>query len=507
MEHPPFVRMWAALPLLVTPGIRLDTGSRSWLRGPQWQFCHEFMYRANDADRMLYRARFMLALLGVLVGALLFCWAQDWYGAWPAAVVLALYCLEPNLMAHAGLVTSDFGLVCFGFGSVYFVWRSMRRFSVFNLFGALTLFALAQVTKFSAVLLVPVALGVVLLCGWQERRWWRAVGVFLGLLVATYLAIWSVYGFRYERTPKPAADFQFGFDIDARIPRASPILQHVTSWVCRHRLLPEAYAQGFLLGQAKAGERAGYLAGRHSVTGWWYYFPVAFLVKTPLTVVLFGMAGVASCAVRWREKVGREWIAVWPVVVFLGVAMSANINIGLRHILVIYPFLLLLAGGVVAALWNGRKRALVVGGLALALVEFAVVYPNCLAAFNLAVGGPARGEHYLVDSNLDWGQDLKGLKRWMERQGVGHVNLSYFGTADPAYYGIDCTYLPGSPYFAEPQVRLPRLPGYVAVSVTNLHGAYFTAEGRRTFEPLLSRRPVATIGRSIHVFWMDHAWW
>jgi len=498
-EHPPLVRMWAALPLAVSSGIRFDEAGNYWQNGPQWFFCHQFMYRDNSADWMLYRARFMIVLLGVLLGVLLFCWARELFGFWPAMATLALYCFEPNLLAHARLVTTDFGFVCFAFGAVYFLWRLTRRFSIGNVVGLTVFFVLAQTTKFTAILLWPIFLALLILLAILTRRFLATLGVAALLVVATYAGIWTVYGFRYRATAATAERFAFEFEKDARIQSAAPALSKATRWITEHRVLPQAYAEGFLLGQAKAKVRAGYLCGEYSTAGWWYYFPIAFLIKTPLVVIALFFGGLAVCVRRWRYD---RLFAMVPIAVFLGVAMMAHINIGLRHILTIYPFALLLAGAALGR-WRWARRI----APFVAAVELALIYPHCLAAFNIIVGGPAHGDEYLVDSNLDWGQDLKGLKRWMDRRGVSEINLSYFGTADPAYYGIHCTYLTGGPFYADSQVSAPQLPGYVAVSLTNLRGVYFNEETRRYYERLLDRKPVARIGHSIHVYWIERPWW
>jgi hypothetical protein len=196
-----------------------------------------------------------------------------------------------------------------------------------------------------------------------------------------------------------------------------------------------------------------------------------------------------------------------PPAAFFAVAMTATLNIGVRHILPVYPFLLLAAGPALAWLWERGKSWIAGALLAVAMVESLSVYPHYLTFFNRLVGGPRHGHEYLVDSNLDWGQDLKGLKRWMDRQGVDHVNLSYFGTADPAYYGIACTHLPGAPFFDEDRIAAPRLPGYVAVSATNLHGVYLERSQRDFYLPLLAREPDAVIGGSIHVYRVERPWW
>jgi len=134
------------------------------------------------------------------------------------------------------------------------------------------------------------------------------------------------------------------------------------------------------------------------------------------------------------------------------------------------------------------------------------VYPHCLAFFNQLCGGPRHGHMLLADSNIDWGQDLKGLKQWMEKNHVQHINLAYQGNADPAYYHISCTYLPAPPIFAVDRVEGPWVPGYVAVSVNEFHNPVDEAV-RSMYSPLLQRQPVAIIGYSIYVYWVDGKWW
>jgi len=155
-EHPPFLRLWAALPLLAMPDVQLDTNAVSWQTGQGWDFSHHFLYEINDADHLLYRARFMIVVLGMVLGVLVFSWAQELFGFWTAAMVLALYCLEPNILAHSGLVTTDLGVTCFIFGALYFLWRLTRMLNFGNAVGLLVFFALAQVSKFSGLVLGPI---------------------------------------------------------------------------------------------------------------------------------------------------------------------------------------------------------------------------------------------------------------------------------------------------------------------------------------------------------------
>jgi hypothetical protein len=530
-EHPPFIRMWAALPLLGMDGIKMDLqgidpmASASWVMGKQFLFCHDTLYLSNDADRLLYAARFMIVLLGVLLGVLLFCWAHELFGFWPAAIVLGFYTLEPNILAHCRLVTTDFGVTCFAFGVAYFLWRTARRLSVGNLFGLVAFFALAQASKFSAVLLGPVALVLLVARACQKSAWpvrigkwtdrstrWKrlsaAMIIFATLAFASWVAIWAAYDFRY--LPSAAPDWRMEFHKDPGILQRMPTLTRAVTWVDEHRLLPNAYNEGFLLGQIKAQKRSGFLAGSYRTDGWWWFFPFAFLIKTPISVIVLFAAGVILAVNRWRRFADNAVYAFLPAGAFLAAAMLAKLNIGLRHILPVYPFVLLLAGYAITKLSAERPKPLRLTLATLCLltiVEFALVCPHYLAFFNQFVGGPSHGHEYLADSNIDWGQDLKGLKQWMDQHDVHHVNLSYFGTADADYYKIGCTYLPGGPFFDDKRVSRPNLPGFVAVSATNLRGLYFSDETRDVYKPLLDMQPAAVIGYSIYVYWLDRPWW
>jgi hypothetical protein len=521
-EHPPLVRMWAALPLLFTSDIAFNTNCPSWKTRSFWEFSHDFVYGQNDADRLLYRGRFMIVLLGVLLGWLVFFWSRELFGFWPAVIVLGLYATEPNILAHSSLVTTDLGISCFFFGTIYFLWRTSRELSVHNLLGLVGFCALAQVTKFSALLLVPIVLLLLLIRVCRSDAWVSRIGrvqeyslrirkvgvafvLLLVLAAGSYLTIWGITGFRYCPAPT-SVDPNPLMRTKPRVTEFVPRLSTMINWIDQHQLLPNIYSQGFLLGQGKAQRRPSFLMGQFSATGWWYYFPTAFLFKTSVTILLLFAAAMALCAISHRTLFENEAFFLIPIAVYLGTAMTTNINIGLRHILPIYPFVLLACGKSISALQSRMPPRLLLFLLVIPALELATVYPHCLAFFNQLAGGPRNGHTLLTDSNIDWGQDLKGLRRWMEKNHVRHINLSYFGTADPAYYKISCTYLPGSPFFAKNRVEGPWVPGYVAVSVNQFHDPSDESV-RNMYSPLLQRQPAAVIGYSIHVYWVDGKWW
>jgi uncharacterized membrane protein (Fun14 family) len=521
-EHPPFLRMWAALPLLAMPDVRIDTNSPSWNSANGWEFSRHFLYELNDADRLLYRARFMMVALGILLGILVFSWARELFGFWTAATVLALYCVEPNILAHSSLVTTDLGVACFSFGALYFLRRAIRQLTCGNVAGVAAFFALAQVSKFSALLLGPIVLVLLVVHVLRVNPWpcrlveggelrSRRAKMLVSLAVAaililtSYMAVWAAYGFRYGPIT-PSHDLLLVQE-NTQFLQSVRMVARVADWLDKHKLVPNAYAQSFILSQVKAQHRTAYLAGRFRRAGWWYYFPAAFLVKTPLTILFLlfcGLALLIQKPARWKTDAA---FLVFPPAILLGTAMMAHLNIGLRHILPIYPFALLIAGVTLDEMRAKWRASFLLLPVVLASVELATVYPHCLAFFNQIIGGPGNGHLVLLDSNIDWGQDLKPLKRWMDTHHVEVINLSYFGTADPGYYGIPWAALPGTPENDTPNVRGLRLPGYVAVSVQNLHGVHRDAPVPEFYTPLLERKPSAVIGYSIHIYWVETNWW
>jgi hypothetical protein len=195
----------------------------------------------------------------------------------------------------------------------------------------------------------------------------------------------------------------------------------------------------------KAGRRA-FFFGEYSYEGWWNYFIVAFFIKTPVgSLVLIAASLVlfrAGTPLRLREVL---YLLLPPLLVFAA-GTQAQINIGLRHILPVYPFLFLLAGrlGTVEFARRSLNFLLIAAPLVLTAFSTLRISPHQLAYFNEFVGGADQGYRYLSDSNLDWGQDLKGLKAYMNKERLPIIYLSYFGTAPPSYYGIRYQYIPGS---------------------------------------------------------------
>jgi 4-amino-4-deoxy-L-arabinose transferase-like glycosyltransferase len=506
-SHPPLIRMWAALPLTIA-GASIDTTVIDGTPATEWlprgyAFAREFLFGPAGGDASLLAARAMVIAWGAGLGLLVFWWGYEWLGATGAMAALALYLLEPNLAAHSALVTTDFAVTALTFAMVFFLWRLSRRMNPRDLAAMAGCAAAAIVTKFSAVILAPILVALLAAAVAQRRLTLRQAGVTAGVTAAAvFLAIWAAYGFRHAPSPDPGWLFPPGVNVDGGPLSA---IAPVVDWLDRRHLLPNAFAQGFLVSLSSARELPAFLAGTVKVGGWWYYFPVALVLKTPLALLLLALTGAAFV---WRRRDRGALDAAFviaPTVIWMAVAATSGVNLGVRHILPIYPFIILIAAAGASALLArpGATRMVAAAAVLAIAVEVGRAEPYPLSFFNTLAGGPAHGSEYLADSNLGWGGNLKALKRWMDEHGVATVNLAYFGSVDPATYGIRVTHLPSSATFLADRFAKPQLPGYVAISSTVLDGVYLPEWWRHFYAGFRDREPVAVLANSMRVYWVD----
>ncbi len=652
--HPPLVKKLAALPLFTRnvwqfdvepsdddlhPKERADNEKalkRSWAvalneQDAEWYFGHYFLYGKkldalqrvgakgplsapnaardadgawiaplqksdflNDADDLLFWGRMPVMLLGVALALLIFFWSRQLFGLAGGILSLALFCFDPNFIAHSGLVTTDVGAALFFCATIYCFWLACLRLTFLRAASFAVCVALALVTKFSAVLLLPM---IAILAAWKifsRKPWLTGAGdnfelsarptkaVMCGALLliaalAALLVIWAMYGFRFSaaKNPERAAMDESAivaerdelhtpgrFPIEHALRHVAAMKSAVQSWdwssrpdgpgqddvkaamknvtlgfrarvllfASRYRLLPEAYLFGLANVEERGQIHYAFLNGEYSVTGFRSYFIWTFLLKTPLPALLAILVAVAVAA-RRREWRGTLLFLAVPVAVYWLATIFANLNIGHRHLLPIYPFLYVLCGAL-GAEWdkwrvNSKPWVAAVALVWIAWSAFFVfapsnkrdgwkpdtVQPHSLAYFNELAGGPHNGYLWLVDSNLDWGQDLKKLKRWLdENQITEPVNLCYFGMADPRYHGIAFVNMPDGYALAPPIAPEPRrltdarLPGYLVVSATNYQGATLSEADRKVWQLFLKdAKFVAQIGYSLFIFKLDRA--
>jgi hypothetical protein len=260
--------------------------------------------------------------------------------------------------------------------------------------------------------------------------------------------------------------------------------------------------------QLARGSHGGimYLNGALSRSGWYHYFFVALPLKLPLGLLIAAGVGAASLvarAARREAPVAARW--VWlavPPVVFFALASFTRVNLGVRVVLPCVPFLYLLAAGLLApGAWRLPRSVLALGCLAWCAAAAQRINPHDLAYFNELAGGPDGGRRYVADSNLDWGQDLPALKKWMDEKGVPVVYLAYFGTDRPSAHGIRYRPLPSfghvGPEDGEP-IPAGTARHVVAVSVNHLVGLYLTDADAYAW--LRGRTPTAVLNHTIYVY-------
>ena len=317
--------------------------------------------------------------------------------------------------------------------------------------------------------------------------------------------VWAAYGLRAPLSPDPVLRAELRRPLEAR---PSDPLRAAAAFAGRAGIVPEDYARGLLFVTEHSAARPTFLLGELRDHGFPHYFAVSFLLKTPVPLLLLTALALARIPRLRRRDAALVWI---PVAVYLAATATRGLQIGHRHLLPIYPFLFLAAGEAATALrgWRPPRGQALAAALALWYAGGTLrQHPHHLAYFNEIAGGSRSGWRLLVDSNLDWGQDLKRLAEWLRTHHVSRLKLSYFGSADARYYGIEHEALPG--YTAPHAARITReiQPGdVVAVSVTNLQGVYLESpEDRALMARLRALEPIGRAGWSIRIYRADFVW-
>ena len=460
-----------ALPLLAGDWRFPSLDQRAWQKSNPYDLSYQFLYQTgNNPDAMMKRAH--AAMTTVAAGLALAIWgiSRRLFGPLGGAISLAAFAFNPGFLANGPLATSDATAALLFLPATWSFWQLLQKVTWRRLVLSCLAAGLLVLAKFSGLLLAPMALVLVairLAVGRplpvrlprpiEIRGRLAQAAVCMGLCLAHVAAavtiIWAFHGFRYSpfRHPAPTDHLIENWPADLQDTGAGQAIAFARD----RRLLPESYLFGLAYMLEHSRQRLAFLNGQASLHGWATFFPYAFLVKTPIPLLVLLVLAALAAGAKWRAKLpgappdkwthraARAAYATAPLWALLGVywaaSLSANINIGHRHLLPVYPPVLVLAG---AAGWWLRKGAPAVGRwIAAALLaalpaEALLAWPDYLAYFNQLAGGTANGYKHLVDSSLDWGQDLPGLKRWLQRRDLTHgktpAYFAYFGAADPA---------------------------------------------------------------------------
>jgi len=482
-EHPPVPQYLYGLPIwLARPNYPQAGDAPDWREGIRdfsfrYGYAREFFWNAgNDPERIAFLGRFVGALLAGLLVFAVFAWTRQLQGDVTALLAAGLVAFLPDILAHGGVAYNDLPLALAYLLALWSLDGAARRPSAGRGAIAGLCIALAAGMKFSAVVLGPFAL-LLLAAEWLSRRddrEWRQqiVPAVLAGLLAAYIGLVAIY----------RGDFALG---------------------------EMRYGLGFTFGHVSEGHGApGYLLGQRSTTGWWYFFPLAFLFKTPAALHLLLLAGLLAfarvpAAERYRGFLRSPSRApAFGLLAFGGALLSSSLVIGFRYALPVLPLVCMMTAAGIARLWQAlRPKFRLVLGVAMLWYAVSALswYPHFLSYISEYGPGRDRGGEVLLDSSLDWGQGLLALRDWMRDNDVPSVYLSYFGSALPGGYGI--------PYVAMPSFfPLPFAPGvtqqprYAVIAATNLHGVYLLGDPFARFRTL---EPDTVLAHTLNVYRID----
>jgi Dolichyl-phosphate-mannose-protein mannosyltransferase len=512
-EHPPLVKLVAALPLLVEqppypPPPKAFFRAASAIGGVE-------LLSHPDAQTLLAHSRVAVSVFAFLLGILIVLASGEMFGDWTALFALTIFVFSPMMIANGPLIGTDIGATCLIFGTVYTFYRFVKKPLVARLLMCSVVGGLALAAKHSAlvILLFLVLLSLVEIAMYKPqtgesrirgciRYGLRLAGALMVIGLVSVPILWAFYGFRYAARP----------DNGQIIPATavylqqlhSPVERGIIAFTERHHLLPEAYLYGLtdVIVISNQG-RVMYLFGKVYPNGRWFYFPAAFVIKMTIGFLLLLLL-VPFARVVWGSERRREVLfLVVPVVTYAAIAMASKLDIGIRHLMPVMPFLFVLAGAAAVSLASqSRSWAWAVGVLlCLEIGSSLYVFPNYLPYSNEVFGGPSKTHLVLSDSNVGWGGGLKALAAYIHQHHITKCWLGYSALPNPENFGIPCGQLPT--FFAmlkdtgQQGAVPPDIQGPVFLSSEEVVGSFWGTPGMSPFDQFSQMQPSHVIGGEI----------
>ncbi len=453
-------------------------------------------------ERLFFLARLGVIVFPILTALLLFHWSRQLFSEPTSLLVLFLFLLLPSARAHGALITSDMAASLTYLLAGYRTWRYWRRPDWRNAVWLGFAAGLASIAKFSLLIVPPLAAGAVLLTMLRpgEHAPWRRPLHAAAVAVLALLVLNTSYGFDVRRfTRAEVEEIRRLKEFPPLVLAALPVLEVLPT--------PREMQQGIrTLGQDNRNGGPVFLAGRIYRQGHWAYFPVCLALKPPIgfqALVIAGLALLVLGLVRRRLPLDRLFLLV-PGLIYLAFATQSSVQLGIRLILPVVVYLILIAGLGVEFLRGLRwGRWLLAGIFAFIIVSTARVFPQDMAYFNEWVGGPENGWRYLCDSNIDWGHNLPELKDYVERHGIRRLRYFQFGYDKIHRYlprgELDPQPQPWRPEFVSSAVFAPE-PGLYAVHVSLLHGQYYPPGYEDYLRYFREREPRARVAYGIFIY-------
>jgi hypothetical protein len=520
-EHPPLVKLVATLPLVP---LDLKTAPRqgryfkdeAYFGGRELIFRNDPKYGGKySSDTLLFRVHMAALTFGVLLAGTLFFAGQEMFGTAAGLIALALLVFDPSILANAPYVTTDTGAACGFFATVYTFYRFVKQMTWKRAAVCGLVLGLALAAKHSTIVLFPLL--TMLAAGEIAVRWKKSgklptiliknTAIGLGIIGAIALfVLWGMYSFRFHMHPSGVS--MAPLNVEVR-PLSAPMRWFIL--FCAHyHLLPESYLFGLVDVQGVGEAWPTYYMGKVYAHGIWYYFPTVLAVKWTvgtLATIALAIWVFASGKIRQTREI---LFLAFPAAFYLAIAMAGPLNMGERHILPIFPFIFVLLGAAGAWLMKRSKQwaIAIIFLLAAHAAESLSAFPNYIPFGNALWGGPANTHKYFSDAAVDWAQQLKWTKQWLDEHNIKECSIVYFAAPFlmPSDYDIPCKLLPTFDTNYIQEIEVPQVvKGPILISYGDLGGYEFGTWVRNPYEMFNRRKPDAVIMNSIAVFYGDYA--
>lgn len=541
-EHPPLLKNLSGLPLQMM-NVNFDTQHSSWttdnVADNQWNAGRHFLYNSNnDADTIIFWSRVPLILISLLLGFFIFKWTRELFSLSAGLLALIFFAFNPNVLGHNHLVTTDLGIATFTVISFYYFLKFIKYPSWKNVFLAGFTLGLMQLTKFSSVITFPIFCSLVVIFPFikkikpdQKRIFEFFHYIFKGFSVflISIILVWVVYYFNTfnmsAETTQSAIDYYFKIE-DPNI--KTIYTRKILNTLNNHDILRPLGEYMFGIArvfQRVAGGNVTYFFGEVSSDAKASYFPLVFLMKEPLPILMI-IFFILLIAIKqnlsflsvfykksWSEKISSfselirkkidEVAILFFIFLYLTISITGNLNIGFRHLFPIIPFIYILISGKITTyrqkIPHGKNfiNLMIIIMTIWLIAEALFTYPYYISYFNQTAGGPRNGYHFVTDSNADWGQDIKRLQQYLlTHPEIDKIRINYFGGGDVNYY------LGQNKVISWWDTKRPIENGWYAISALFIQESLYDQKKKSTenYSWLKNYQPITQIGTSIFIY-------
>ena len=435
-EHPPLLKELGALPFLFQKNFNTSF-SDLWNKAgnfyyDSWQETRILgdNFIANNSDSIIFFSRLVFILLTMILGVFSYFWSKKLYGETAGILAAFLILFFPNFLAHGRLINTDLGLTLFIFIAIYFWGKFLKEPNIINAILSGLFLGLTLASKFTGIIILPILLILIIIKLILQKNFKNWGKFILGLIAVGFIAfiiIWGTYGFSLQAPPKISRGLSA--EINTWTPYTAPDTFDSFYQKIRPVLIPKYFYKGLtMVGVHAEAGHSSYLLGQTSKTGWWYYFPLAIFFKTPIPIFILLFVSLFYFKKIKAKEIFDEYLLIIPAIVFLAFAMYSKADLGIRHILPIFPFVFVFISKTINLI-DFKKWRWVTFGFVILIVWYLssalLSFPNYIAYFNEFAGGSSGGYKILTDSNLDWGQDIFRIKDYVEKNKITDYYLVY----------------------------------------------------------------------------------